>query len=246
MKNPNYIPQEEFERIEEYILGNVSPEEIDAFESEMKKNADLRQKYLEVKKIISGIEEVALRNNLEIFHQEIDTENQIISPNRSINFWPWVAAAAIALCIATAVWVLYPQQSDARSLFAQYYQEDPGLVTAMSSETNYEFDRAMVDYKSANYKEAIGRWEKLIQVRPENDTIQYFLGASHLALKNADPAITYFEAVANNEISFFQKDAIWYLGLAYILEGKNDQAVEVLEQSQDYRAIELLKELTVK
>ena len=44
-----------------------------------------------------------------------------------------------------------PQETVHQKLFAQFYQEDPGLITAMSSEGQYEFDRAMVDYKSGNY-----------------------------------------------------------------------------------------------
>jgi predicted Zn-dependent protease len=87
---------------------------------------------------------------------------------------------------------------------------------------------------------------KLIQDKPENDTLQFFLGASHLALKKADPAISYFDAVARNENSNFQKDAIWYLGLTYILVGKDDSAVEVLQKSQDPQAVELIKELKEK
>jgi len=33
-----------------------------------------------------------------------------------------------------------------------YYKADPGLLTAMSSAISYEFDRGIVDYKSANYQ----------------------------------------------------------------------------------------------
>ncbi|PRY89865.1 tetratricopeptide repeat protein [Mongoliibacter ruber] len=243
MKNPNHIPQEEFERIEQYIFGNISAEESDAFELEMESDNDLRKKYLEVKTIISGLEEAALREDLEIFHKEMEAPTQRITTNRSINYWPWAAAAAIFLCIVAAVWTIYPPTPSHERLFAQFYQEDPGLITAMSSASNYEFDRAMVDYKSGKYEEAIVRWEKLIQNNPENDTLQYFLGASNLALKKADPAIFYLNSFVSKEESAFYEDATWYLALAYLLGGKVDEAINMLNQSQNPQTAKLLKEL---
>jgi tetratricopeptide (TPR) repeat protein len=152
----------------------------------------------------------------------------------------------LLLTIGFFAWLFLLKTDPNEKLFMAYFQADPGLVTAMSSASNYEFDRAMVDYKSANYQEAIARWEKLIQDKPENDTILFFLGSSHLALKKADPAIFYLDAVASNENSNFQKDAIWYLGLAYVLEGKEGRAVEILSKSQNPKAIELLKEIKEK
>jgi len=64
-----------------------------------------------------------------------------------------------------------------------------------------------------------------------------------LALKKTDPAIFYFDAVISNENSSFQKDAIWYLGLTYVLEGKKDKAIETLSKSENPNATELLKKI---
>ncbi|UJP65911.1 tetratricopeptide repeat protein [Mongoliitalea daihaiensis] len=240
------ISQEEFEQIESYILGTLNEQDRELFEVALQSDPILEAKLQEVKGLMEALEEGAFRASLEEFHQEIEPDVGIEKSVKSLSPWIMGAAAAIMLLILAAGWVLYPRESHYEKLFAMYYQEDPGLITAMSSESDYEFDRAMVDYKSGNYQEAISRWESLIQYKPENDTIQYFLGVSHLALKKADPAIFYFDAVATNENSQFQKDAVWYLALAYVLGGKEDRAVEVLRQTQDPQAIELLKELTKK
>ncbi|WP_373520816.1 tol-pal system YbgF family protein [Aquiflexum sp.] len=256
MENKNHISQEEFEKFERYILGHMDAQEKIAFENTIASNKILSQKMEDMKVILEGVEEAAFRNHLDQIHQELKMDSpeptEITEPadrekNKKIFPWkPLSIAASLLLTIGFFTWLLLLRSDPNERLFMAYYQEDPGLVTAMSSETNYEFDRAMVDYKSANYQEAITRWEKLIQDRPENDTLQFFLGASHLALKNTDPAVFFFDSVVAKEESAFYEDARWYLALAYILAGKEGEAKEVLGQSQDPRAIELLNELTKK
>ncbi|WP_194973451.1 tetratricopeptide repeat protein [Aquiflexum lacus] len=256
MENNYHISQEEFEKFERYILGSMEGKEKTAFEQSIASDKVLTQKMEDMKVILEGVEEAAFRNNLDQIHQELEMEtttsnetNKPADKKEVINLFPLKPlsiAASLLLTVGFFAWLLLFRPDPNERLFMAYYQADPGLVTAMSSASNYEFDRAMVDYKSAKYQDAITRWEKLIQDKPENDTLQFFLGASHLALKKADPAIFYFDAVATNENSNFQNDAIWYLALAYVLEGKEDLAVEVLRQSQDPQAIDLLKELTEK
>uniref|UniRef100_UPI003592F06D tetratricopeptide repeat protein n=1 Tax=Aquiflexum sp. TaxID=1872584 RepID=UPI003592F06D len=253
LENNNYISQEEFEKFERYILGHMETQERIAFENTIALDKVLSQKINDMKVIFEGVEEAAFRNNLNEIHQELEMDTtEFAEPRKSadkvekIKIFPWKSfsiAASFLLITGFFSWLLLFRPDPNERLFMAYYQADPGLVTAMSSESNYEFDRAMVDYKSANYQEAIARWEKLIQDKPGNDTLQYFLGTSHLALKNTDPAIFYFDAVVVKEESAFYEDARWYLALTYILAGKEGEAKEVLDQSQNPQAIVLLKEL---
>lgn len=226
------------------------------FEKKIVSDKALAQKVEDIKAILEGIEEAAFRKNLDQIHHELERESTASSElgktlekgeTIKLSLWKFIfIAASLFLAIGVVVWLFLFQSDPSERLFMSYYKADPGLLTAMSSASSYEFDRGMVDYKSANYQEAIDRWEKLIEDKPENDTLQFFLGSSYLALKKTAPAIFYFDAVITNENSNFQKDAIWYLGLTYVLEGKEELAVEVLRQSQDPQAIELLKELTEK
>lgn len=228
MNNPNHIPQKEFERIEQYILGHLNAQDMEGFELEMEENELLRQNYKEVKALILAVEEGALRNTLDNFHQEMTNSEVDQTPSKKINAWAWAAAAAIALCIAGAVWILYPSESFHSRQFAQFYIEDPGLITAMSSESSYDFDRAMVEYKSGNYQEAIKRWEKLYQSNPENDTLNYFLGSAHLAKEETEPAIAYFQKVTQLPEGRFTDDNYWYLALSYLKLGRMEDAVNAL------------------
>lgn len=242
MNSINQIPQEEFERIEQYILGKLTDQEAKSFESEMEQNKLLRQNYLEVKALISGIEEGVLRNILDNFHQELniigDDEK---APKKSFS-WQW-AAAAVAVFIIAVVWIFYPTEDFYSKQFSQYYTEDPGLITAMSSESSYDFDRGMVDYKSGEYQDAIQRWEKLYQSDPENDTLNYFLGSAHLANQEVETAITYFQRVTQLPEGRFTDDNYWYLALSYLKLGKIDEAINALNKTDHPMKEQLLKSL---
>ena len=254
MKNNNHISQEEFEKFERYILGHMEDKERIAFENEIASDKILSQKLEDIKVILEGVEEAAFRNNLDEIHQELqkDSSDPIMPKKpiyKNVKLIPWKSfsiAASLLFIAGFFAWLLLFKSEPNERLFIAYYQADPGLVTAMSSEVNYEFDRGMVDYKSGNYEDAITRWEKLLQEKTANDTLQYFLGVSNLAIKKPDSAISHLEKVSADETSNFQKDAFWYLGLAYLLKGKEDQAVEVLRKIENPQAIELVKELVEK
>lgn len=246
MNNPNHISQEEFDRIEQFILGNMYTEEADAFKEELRQNPTLREKYSEVEALINAVEEGALRSSLKEFHEEMEFRAAATKGTNKLPSWYWAAAAAIVLLIAAAVWVLFPLEPNHQRLFAQYYQEDPGLITAMSAAGKYDFDRAMVEYKSGNYKDAILRWEKQLLEKPENDTLNYFLGSAHLALKETDVAIKYFESVTKMPESRFSEDNFWYLALAYLRQGSLEKAQHNLNKSNHPLREQLLKSLQEK
>lgn len=246
MENKKHISQEELERIEQYILGQMSTQEKVDFEKDLELSEEKKQNYLMVKSLISGIEEGAFREQLDMIHHEMDDkpEKEVIIKRIYPNWW--AIAAAIALAIAAVVWVFFPQQTSHQNLFAQYYQEDPGLITAMSSESQYDFDRAMVDYKSGNYREAIRRWEGLSGQKPDNDTLSYFLGSAHLALAETDLAINYFEKVRSMPTGRFTDDNFWYLALAYLKEGRLEEAKASLEKTEHPLKDDLLQSLRKK
>ncbi|WP_158856033.1 tetratricopeptide repeat protein [Lunatibacter salilacus] len=242
MSNQTNISQEEFERFESYFLNEMPVDDRFDFEKELETNKAFSAKFQSAKAILEGIEENALRENLESFHHEL-SDNETIKSKR----FPWLGvAASFILLLGLFTWVFLIGPNEEEQLFLTHYQPDPGLVTAMGSSMEYEFDRGMVDYKLGDYEAAIVRWEKIIQEKPENDTLQYFLGAAHLDLKNSDKALFYFERVLEVETSKFTDEATWYLGLIYLLKRDLEQARIMLEKSSHPDAEKLLKSLPEK
>ena len=231
MKAFEDIPQEELERMERHILGRLNEEERRRFEGELSVDKGLREKYRAVERMLAGLEEAGFRELMEVAHSDIPGQQTSTKERKLIRWHPIAVAASVVMLLLLGLLLWQNSQPKNEKLFAAYFEPDPGLITAMSSESQYEFDRAMVDYKIGEYEEAISRWEKLVQNDSQNDTLLYFLGTSHLALQQAGVAVPYLQEVMGDEGSAFKEDARWYLGLAYILSADYVKAKTNLSKS---------------
>lgn len=245
MKNTDSISQEEFERIERYLLGAMRPDEQLSLEKELAENKVLSAQFKKVEAVLNGIEEIALRENLDAFHLEWDENRHARKKSHKIGI-PLSIAAFFLLLAGFFTWLFWMRPDANEQLFATYYQADPGLVTAMGSSEDYAFDRGMVDYKMGKFAPAIQRWEALLPEKPSNDTLHYFLGSAHLGLKNTAPAKMYLDRVTAQESSAFREDAFWYLALVNVLDKDYEKALLNLKKSNHPEKEELIKTIKEK
>lgn len=238
------ITQEEFERVEAYILGTLSSDQKDDFEEQLAQDEKLATHTEEIASMIRASQASALRLKLDDFHEEMDKNaTPITSIRRKGNIWKYAGIAAAIILFLLGSYYITSTNPENQDLFAQYYEADPGLITRMSEEGNYNFNRAMVDYKSGNYVAAIEVWESMKKINPTNDSINYFLGSAYLAKKSPSEAISYFKQNLEQDNSTFREDCIWYLALAYININDIEQAKVYLAQSSRPEAQNLLATL---
>ncbi len=241
----NYnISTEEIASIEQYLMGRTNAEQRLAFESKLAADSSWVFKVNEVKLLIAGIEKATLKEQLEGYHANIK-KNQLSKSGGRIILWQrkWLVAASIALLAAISVWLFISKESKHEKLYATYYKPDPGLMSAMGLGDNYLFNKAMLDYKTGNYKKAINDWGKLKTSVPSNDTLDYFLGAAQQADGNNAAAIALLQSTAADETKPFYKDACWYTGLALLKQGNINEAIPYLEKSGRPESSELISKL---
>lgn len=244
MDTTDNISQQEFERIESYILGLMTDEEKKSFEGELNLDPKLRANVKDIKALLQEVERASLKESLDEYHSELKSTSVIpLLPERQFKWKPLAIAASVLLLLAVSFWVFVGSSTQNEKLFMAYYVPDPGMVTAMGLQTNYEFDRGMVDYKTGDYQAAITRWEKLLAEKPDNDTLNYFLGSAFLAVGNPDQAKSYLEKTILMESSIFQKEASWYLGLSLLKSGNNTEAIKYLQKSGREEAAEIISKL---
>lgn len=238
-----HISQSEWEKIEDFLFGKLATDEINAIEKQIETDTIFAQKVNEVKSVILAVQEFSLVEKTEQWHKELhDTPIVPIQRKHSESYIRYISiASALLILIVCAWWWLFPSKEE--KLFADFYRPDPGLPTVMSLSENYEFEKAMVDYKSENYAEALTSWEKLLTEHPESDTLLFFIGSSLLAQKNAKASIPYFEKVISDEKSIFRSESYWYLGLALLKENQTDKAKNVIQLSNHDRKQDILKKL---
>ncbi len=238
----DHISPEDLEKIDRYLSGEMEAGEHAAFSAQINADPVLKAKVEEARLLFLGIRETALQSDLESFHKGLPAKQQTAATRSMFSSKTWlVAASLILLALVSFLWI-YNRSEKEDTLYAKYYEADPGLMTTMGIAEDYEFNRGMVDYRSGKYADAIKRWEPLAAAQPARDTLQYFLGVAHLAAGNTTPAIRYLNKLVLME-SAFKNDACWYLGLAQLKEGNKEEASKWINLADHPRKDELQSEL---
>ncbi len=241
------ISEEQLARIERFLSDAMNPDERSEFEQELQQSDELQDQVEWVQQLSLGIESAVLKEQMDQYHDEMATGSEepshVVTPNVPGNSYRrWYSIAAAIIVALGIFWYLQP--NDLERTFDTYYEPDPGLPTTMSTNNNFEFYDAMVDYKKENYKLAISKWEPLLENDTENDSLQYFIGAAYLANGDEKEAINYLETLLEQEQNSFKTETHFHLGMAYLKAGNVELAKKYLTFSNTEKAQLVLSELT--
>jgi len=240
----NYtISTKEFESIEQYLLGKISKDEQLVFERKIAEDSLLSSKVNEVNLLLAGIETASLKKRLDSYHLNLKKNLPEKGSSKVISMKSKLMVAASVALLAVSVWLFMNTGNKYETLYAAYYKPDPGLMSAMGIGDNYAFNKAMLDYKTGNFKKAVTEWSKLKTDMPQNDTLNYFLGAAQQADGNNTAAVNLLKPLATDTARSFYKEACWYTGLALLQQGEVKEAIPYLEKSGRPERIELISKL---
>lgn len=236
--DPNIkITQDVLETIERYINKTMTSNEVTAFEKKLQNDPTFKTQFEDIKTLLLGIETQVLKEKLDSFHEDLSSKKPktgTVKPSFPLKKF---AVAAVVIITIGGFWFF--NSSPTEKLYAKYFSPDPGLPTTMSETANYEFYNAMVKYKQGDYNTAISKWEELLKSKPQNDTLNYFIGVAYLANKNEETAIKHLNLVTQNPNDNFKNDAYYYLGLAYL---KNNN-VELAKKNLNFSTIDGSKKI---
>tara|TARA_R110002072_G_scaffold174802_5_gene330412 strand:- start:3880 stop:4614 length:735 start_codon:yes stop_codon:yes gene_type:complete len=241
MHQEKNISQNTLELIERFLNNELQGQPLIDFEKKLHRDQVLRNQLDFVKNIPIGVERAVLKEKIESFHSELQSQPPTIKLHRT-NFFQKIAVAAFFIIGFSLLFYFY-QTSPNEKLYQAYFSPDPGLPTVMSSSYEYDFYDAMVDYKRKNYDSAISKWTVLLKNSPSNDTLNYFLGMAWMASKDVEKAFPYLEQVTKNNESVFQDDARFYKALYHVKNNNIDLAKQNLSELTDDKAKKLLEKL---
>jgi len=241
----NYtISTAEFESIEQYLLDRMETEQRIAFENRIQTDSAWAYKVEEVKLLLAGIETATMKERLNSYHENLK-KNQPEKGGGKIIFIQrkLTVAASVALLATISIWLFTTSKNKYEKIYATYYKPDPGLMSAMGVSDNYVFNKAMLNYKIGKYKAAIDEWGKLKIELPQNDTLNYFLGAAQQANGNNAAAVELLKSMTTDAAKPFYKDACWYTGLALLEQGAVKEAIPYFEKSDRPESKELISKI---
>lgn len=212
--------EEDIVLIERYLNGELSNEELLAFEQQLKVDKTLQQHL----KILTDLKEGIVQAGRNDLASEIRQWEKNETPiTRTIPIWKqsWTISIAAILLIGVTAILLWPQSENTSNLFDQYFEPYPNVVmpTVRGVEINdtTTIQKAYRAYDQEDYAGAVQFFETL-ETKDEGTLL--YLGNSYLMLNETKKAISVLEKLVNKQ-SQFEEEAKWYLGLSYLKNGDN-------------------------
>ena len=247
MNAPINLSPQEWDLIETWLDQQGAQGKASLLNEKLNQIPDVDRKIEHVKKVREEIEDSIRQSKIREFHNHVLSDkkdsgmkniaNKLIKSNGV-----WYAVAAVLVVFFGIFWMM-KIKSTSEKIFAESFNPDVGLPLKMDITNAHAFYEGMLDYKQENYKDAIEKWEVLLKTKPENDTLNYFIGVAHLALGNAPKSLVYLEHQERFHQGIFKEDAAWYAALAKIKEGKFEEAGRFLQKYPSARNTNLLNKL---
>jgi TolA-binding protein len=223
-KLKNEIGQINYE-ISHSNLNDISSEWVKEWHEKRQRNNNKDSKTEEIRNFITG----------SLKQEEIGAEIRSDDNNKSglskslITRYTSLAAAAIIGAVFL-VRSLLPSD-DPQKIFSKYYEPFyavSSITRSTGARESESFTKAIGNYKSGDYQAAAIGFSEAMLNETESFTAGFFLGITEIELGNYNKAIDLLGGVVNLK-GEYTKEAIWYLGLAYIKSGNKIKASECFE-----------------
>jgi predicted Zn-dependent protease len=248
----------DIEQIEKYLGGELSQDELQAFDLRLQNDKDFAEIFALYKSVEAEMhepeDERELRNRLSGISQKhftVAAPAKIIKLKTNRTRWLLYATAAAASIIILLF--LKPWQGKALSneqLYAQYAVPDELPTVVRGANDDSLLIKATTLYNEIKYPAALILLDSIVKQRPTEAQLQLALGICYLKTGNFDSAINRFDSLAVKE-SVYKYVAMEWKALAYLKQNKTADCIAVLKlipaDAGNYKtANELIKELSKK
>lgn len=248
------MQKEKYIRFDRYLNNELSEEEINSFEEQLKSDADFKEDFDIYSALESSLaskfkneeEAIALQKTLSdlgshyIKQGENDKkETKVISLFRFRNL---MVAASIALLIGFFLF------NNGRSPVYDDFAQHNSLELVVRGDNNEAISKAETAFNAKNYEEALKQLTILSVNYPNDAEISLYMGISQLELNHYVEAETIFNAISEGNSALATK-AVWYKALTFLKQKKLRECEEILktipESAEEYpQAKRLLKKLS--
>lgn len=229
--------QETYERIEQYLAGNLTDSEKLAFEAEIAGNAELRELVALHQHLDHGLKDEGA-DKLSAMLKQVDSEQQKsktkgkkplkISYTAIFSF----AAAMIAIVCIPFYFIFFVEdiEMDNLKMYAAKYETYPSHFTLRGgSSRDTLLSLAYAYYDNEEYSQAIPVFDNILADSASDLRSTFYLGLSYLGLEQFDQTLPLLQEVSSST-SPYKDAALWYSGLVYLKQNNRPKAVEVFKK----------------
>ncbi|MFK7925324.1 MAG: tol-pal system YbgF family protein, partial [Bacteroidia bacterium] len=219
----NQVPMDQ--RIDQYLAGELSPEDLLAFEKELAMNGDLKESLgLEIATrtgtFAAGIQDHKKELHTRFYEQRPE-ETKIITSTRRILY---IGAIAAAIALLVSFFVFVPRTpASGQELFAANYERP--LASVMRGADGFEaYKAAQIAYAAGDFSSAVIHYETALQnaVFPAKDEARFYLAIAQMELDQNKVAANNFKQLSNS--TEYAQMAAWYDALSSLKSGLIDDA----------------------
>jgi tetratricopeptide (TPR) repeat protein len=226
-----------YEQIENYLAGNISPQEKARFEEQIRLDAHLAQEVEALRTARFVLKTGALldiKEQLRGYSKELEKgdkkKGKVVFPHP----WVWAVAASVVLAVGLFLWIGKGNTNE--QLFAEYYRPYPNFVAPVKmGEQDYSYSdttkrKAFFAYDQGSYKDAIPLFKQCL-VDQNDSVVTYYLGNAYLGAnlpKEASETYLPLLQLEGKGFLFFIQTQ-WYLSLCYLKMNRLQEARQILE-----------------
>ncbi len=220
--------------IDRYKSGEmVDPHEKQRFENELANNPQLAREMQfddDIDAMLANQEILDFRQQLgHIYQQDAKKLNRpYILPTYRKRWYAAAAALAVVMLVVGAMHFLLPDKYSSDKLFSMYY--NPEKVTTISRSGNNQLLSALVEYQQRDFEKAAILFDEILASDPSNMTIRFYSGIAAIETEQPQKAISAFLFIIEHNDNLFVEQARWFLGLTYLKEGLNKEAILTFEK----------------
>ncbi|MFT3947438.1 MAG: tetratricopeptide repeat protein [Agriterribacter sp.] len=229
------------ELIENYLGGNLPPEESIRFEKELSTDAALNtlfNMYRTIEKDMANAEkykdqEQALKHTLQNLNNKyFKAEAPVVQMHKKNNFVRMAMAAAGFALILIAYFAFFQSSNNPVQLADKYVKEELTHLSLTMDGVQDSLQMGMAAYNDKDYQKALQLFDGLYKAHPDDSYVLKYKGLAYLLTKNYDKALLSFDELAAKK-HLFSNDGL-FLKAVTLLErnqaGDKDAAKQVLEQ----------------
>ena len=219
-----------YQLIEQYLAGELSDAERNAFEQRLKEDKVLAAEtelHHRLHESLAGEKIHELRAVLQEVDEEWDRSSKVrnLFPAR----WLYAAAAVILVLVASVLYINRTRHLSPEELFAQSFEPYQMVLNQRSFKEDEDILNAAINaYERGDYDVAVEKFSELKSVDSLGVAPKFYTAISWLALQQPEKAIDLLSSIATQDKHLLSEQARWYLVMAYLASGDKTSAQRIL------------------